>query len=622
MQEKSTIKKIALVYGNLPTVEEIDQFKLLSPEDYEVNVVSSQSICGYLTQTSTFQDLKCIALPDYDENPSYLPGLEKVLADFDIVIVKERIGLYAFQSVKSKLRNKFRLVVWVDNLTAFPGEDVTQMRTVREEIANNADGYIVQTETARQTLIGEGIELDRIHLMPPWVSTNGERSQALKAAAAEAIGLGSEDFIIGHIGQVEWEEGLFTLVQAIKHAVDSDVSMARRLKLVICGIGSLSTELRNRVIKLGIDDRVVYLAPNRTSFKTMLAVCDCIYYGPIESRDRFEGDPYRLVSAMANDIPVLASRNSVVEEIIGKHRIDFCPGSIESLEDAITKAATAKSLLQNICKKNRDSYEKIFNQSKVSIAMETILATILAADSQIDISSLEHQIFEVEAKVKTKQYLAAIEMIESIFQMKDLAEHHKSNLYRLIGDCFTKLGDLDAGKDAYLKALEFDKYSAKAYIGLGTIGLTKASHDIAIIHFQKAISLAPDDEMANLGLGLAFQGMNELIEASRWIERSLEINPINTAAIYSLVTTSSDSGEYAKAERALRKYLSIHRNDHNMKYTLGGILYKMAAYSEVQEIMADIMKTDPLDSRAQALFNQAARAIESAKIGAAKSSNG
>ena len=60
-------KKLALVYGTLPTVEEIDQFLLLAPE-YDVTVVTSESIVGYLTQTSHFDHLALIPLPDHSEN--------------------------------------------------------------------------------------------------------------------------------------------------------------------------------------------------------------------------------------------------------------------------------------------------------------------------------------------------------------------------------------------------------------------------------------------------------------------------------------------------------------------------------------------------------------------------
>ena len=51
-----------------------------------------------------------------------------------------------------------------------------------------------------------------------------------------------------------------------------------------------------------------------------------------------------------------------------------------------------------------------------------------------------------------------------------MPRHHRSNLLRLIGDSFTKLGDGEAGKNAYIQAIDLDPYSAKSFIGLGTVG--------------------------------------------------------------------------------------------------------------------------------------------------------
>ena len=52
------------------------------------------------------------------------------------------------------------------------------------------------------------------------------------------------------------------------------------------------------------------------------------------------------------------------------------------------------------------------------------------------------------------------------------------------------LGDVNAAKDAYVQSLDLDGYSAKAHVGLGTVGLLNQS--IAVLHFPKAIGLSPD----------------------------------------------------------------------------------------------------------------------------------
>ena len=152
--------------------------------------------------------------------------------------------------------------------------------------------------------------------------------------------------------------------------------------------------------------------------------------------------------------------------------------------------------------------------------------------------------------MKETEYLQAIDQIEELFKNATLSVHHKSNLYRIVGDCFAKL-DVNAAKEAYIQSLDLDGYSAKAHVGLGTVGLLNQSFDIAVLHFQKAIGLSPDDEMANLGLGLSFEGMEEYAESMKWVKQALILNPENPAALYSLVKASYLTEKYEDADKFL-----------------------------------------------------------------------
>lgn len=607
-------KKLALVYGNLPTVEEIDQFMLIA-EQYDVSVITSESICGYLTQTSYFQDLRCIALPDHEENPTYLPGLEKVLQEFDVVVVKERLGMYAYQAVKAKWRRRFRLVIWVDNLTAFPGEDVGMMRTVRIEAGNAADAFIVQSNAARQVLLLEGIEEQRIHQFHPYFESRINRSGKARAKACEMLGLVDNDIVIAHFGQIEWEENLFELVHAIKILQRNDPNLASRFKVVLCGIGSFSNDLRDRLVALGLDRQAVYVAPNRDAFETLLTAADAVFFSNNPARDRLEGDPYRMIQAVTCGIPLIASRHPMIEEYVGKHRFDFCIGSAESLAKSLKKLATAPALRQDLAIKATQQLKSRLTRPKITSEMEEIFGSIARATPTVDISQLDHQVLQTESLVASKQYLAAIDLIESIFQLKDVPRHHRANLLRLIGDCFTKLGDGDAGKNAYMQAIEFDPYSAKAFIGLGTVSLTKQNYDVAVPQFQKAISLAPEDEMANLGLGLAFQGLGKLDEAVRWVVKSLEINPENTAALFTLVTIASERNRFDEAELMLDRYVALHPGDQNMVYALAGMKAKQGKITDAMTLIGRILEINPRDERALSLASSIRDGSASAKTG-------
>jgi len=604
MAGNSTRKpKLAIVYGNLPSIEEIDQFQLLK-DTYEVFIITSESIADYIARTTTYNDLRCISLPDHDDNPTYLPGLEKALAGFDLVIVKERLGLYAYQAVKSKWRNNFRLAVWVDNLTPFPGEDLDQFRIIRQELANAADAYIVQSNAAREALLLEGVEANRISFFEPFATTRVKRSQKGRSKAMQVFGLKDGDYLIGHIGQIEFEEDLMLLLHAAKAAMNANAAIKRRLRIALCGVGSASEELNQRANKLGLGGRLLFIAPGRDAFDAMFMACDALFYSNTPHRDRMEGDPYRLVTAMVNKVPVIASRNPVVEEYIGKHRIDFCPGSVDSLAAAIEKAAEAKSLVNNIANKNLSTFEQRFNSDRVTRRMGAAIAEIAKREIRRDYNAIDRAVVEVEVCINNGEYLDAVDRIEMLFGAGSVPQYHQANLLRLVGDCFTRLGDTNSAKNAYNKALAIDPFSAKAHIGLGTVALTKNSYDSAVIHFQKSVSLAPNDEMGSFGLGLAFQGLGETNEANKWVVNACRLNPVNPAAVFSLVKLAYDRNSFDDARSALCRYIAQKPEDLNMVFSLAGVEFKTGNTTAAEMLLTQMLAIDPTDSRATQLLSQ------------------
>ncbi len=616
-QMKANKPKVGLVLGSVPSVEEVDYFRLLT-EQYDFTVIASESICGYLSQTSHFTKLTCVALHDHDENPTFLPGLEKVLEQFETVIVKERLGLYAYQVLKAKWRYQFKLIVWVDNLVSFAAHDVDQMRTIRTELTHAADSFLVQSNAARLTLELEGVATQRIQQVTPWIEESVDRSLSGRSKARTALGIAESDLVISYMGQIEWEEGLSDLIAASKLMINREPSLRQKLRIVICGVGSYSSDMRDIIKALGLEENVIYYAPMRDANRAIQQATDLHYIAPLASRDRIEGDPYRILSAMVHGIPLLASRTPIAEEYCGKHRVDFCPGSPVSLAKAISRARSMATVTQDIVQKNKKVVAERFTADKARESLITALSNVIKTDAKQTLSSLDLRVLEIEAKVKSKQYVQAVDLIESVFKMEEVPVHHRANLYRLIGDCFAKLGDLDGAKDAYNHGAELDPYSPKVYIGLGTVGLMKGSNDVAVLHLQKAVNLAPDDEMANFGLGLAFQGMGELKEAGRWINKALLINPENTAAIFSIVRIAHESNVYDDAIRALERYLKINPNDFNFIYTLGGLYFKVGQYDTTARLMKQILEIDPKDKRAAALAKQAKAELEQK----ANSSNG
>jgi Flp pilus assembly protein TadD len=75
--------------------------------------------------------------------------------------------------------------------------------------------------------------------------------------------------------------------------------------------------------------------------------------------------------------------------------------------------------------------------------------------------------------------------------------------YDLIGAAYTKLGQLDAARDAFKKSLSFDAHDSTAYENLGILELQAGNRAQAARYFAEALWLVPDSKVAFRGMAEA-----------------------------------------------------------------------------------------------------------------------
>ncbi|MBI2601522.1 MAG: tetratricopeptide repeat protein [Deltaproteobacteria bacterium] len=594
--------KIALVFGCHPNVFDIEQFIPLA-ETCELSVITSSKIGESVVPCLRDSKLALLTLPYYESSPTFLPGLENILKGFDVVIVKDRTNLCSYQAVKAKSKHLFRLIVWIDNLVSFPGEELPNVRVIRDEVGGLADYFLVQSDAARKLLRLEGEKEEKILYVPPLVPDRKAISSRRKAEACESLGLCDGDFVIAAVGNIAWEKNLVDLLHAIRFAKDSDSYLHRRGKLLVYGKGAYVGEIKKFAVKIGIDNDVVFAPPNKVSLTTALEASSALYCAPKFAHDSFYVNPSLVLMTMVYQIPILACRLPVIEEFVGKHRIDFCMGSPSSLAKAITKLAHSPALAKDIAAKNKEKVTRFYPLENELKTLKTLLIKTTSKDVLVEARDIDKLVAEAEKKLATKQYLDAVEIIESALGGEEVPHYHLSSLYRIMGDCFAKLGNFEESKNAYIKATEADELSAKPYIGLGTITLLTKKYEIAVLHFQKALTLSPNDEMANLGLGLAFQALGQLKEAAKWVHEALKLNAENLSALYSFVRIGYETDDYERVETCLRRYLALHPQNHEILYSLGGVLYRQGKFDEAAQSMRRILDDDENDHRAHRLLS-------------------
>lgn len=602
----NAITRIALVYATEPTIEELDQFICL-PSDANLKVVTSEHIAEVIAESSRFNQLDCIALPNHSDNLLFLPGLEQVLGNFDLVIIKGRVGIYAYQAVKAKRVHHFKLVVLEDSIYPFPHETIERVQTIRDEVTANADHFLVATKHSQTALELEGVSSELISRIQPWVADlEIDDNPKEKAQYLEKIGFKDGDFLIYYFGPLESEENLLELIHAISLLGKSEPSTLRQLRALIVGTGSQYGELKQRVSKLGLAQSIIFSLPNRDLHREALAASSAVFLSPICTALNRSMDPYRYLTAIVHRRPIISARNPISDVLLGKHRIDFCQGAVEALARTLSRVMSSPGISKDVVTKN--AAKELVNFQRSQDDLQKFLNRVHSRDVAVPISRVDEIIAAAQTQIRQKKFVEAVDLISSVVEKSEVTDHQNSQLFQLVGECFLKLGDVIASQNSYFKSLSYDEHHAKSYVGLGTVSLTKRDYEVAATHFKKASQLDPKDDMAFLGLGLAFQGLDNLEEASSWIRQALLLNAENTAAIFTLVQISYELESYEETEKILQNYLELHPEDLNIQYSLAGIYFQQKKLGRAARILEELVAFNPLDEKAQFLLRKVRRA--------------
>ncbi|MES2615597.1 MAG: tetratricopeptide repeat protein [Bdellovibrionota bacterium] len=642
LTSKNKSKKIAFVAAQLPHPCELELWNASAKKSgHETVLFTSQSeeknFKQFVKSMEACQipvSLSCTTLESMQENKTFLSGLEKELESFSLIVSVGENSLASYQAAKAKRQNQARLVIWQNSArpphanvgartnNGAPLPNIAREKTVRKEVLKNADVVLCFDKDGATWSYLEDVSSQRIRRLSRCINPkrySEEISTIRRLELRASLGLPETDFIFLHLGPLEIESGSLDSVYAFKNLLQSNPSFQGHARLCFCGSGSAGADIRQTVVELGLDDHVYFLNPSGdgvkelvgNQFSNIISLCDAVIHAPISPVNgnalKHLDSTYDLLCALSSGLIVISNGSGWIGEWVSRFYKIFASGCIHSLGRMMQETIEKQDKLVNVKKAITKAIENEFQFEKVSDELVQIFRGFIAYNAEKTLEDSVQILEQIEEMVAAKQYIDAIQLIAQAFQKGDLTVVQQSNLFRIIGDCFTKLGDLDSGVTNYTRASDMDPYCAKSFIGLGTVALQRNDYNIAVPHFQKAVTLAPNDDMASLGLGLAFEGLGELNEALKWTARSCHLNSESTVAIYNLVKLSYELQNFTEVQKALERYVGRHPNDVNMIYTLGGIYFSIGSYQAALDLMENIIALDPMNSRAHALISEIGR---------------
>ncbi|MBU1166837.1 glycosyltransferase, partial [Patescibacteria group bacterium] len=210
-------KKIALLRGAKHSSVEMLTYAPLA-KDFDIETILSKPhktdlseipegivIKEYLSPATTLEKV------GFDLQ--YLVGAEKKLQKYDLVHSFELANMATLQAVKAKKLNpKLKVTATVWENIPFNHEKYKLQRKMKSEAIQFVDHFLAITERAKFALEVEGVDPEKISIVPVGIDTDKFSSQPKDQALMNELGLKESDRVLLTIARAVWEKGVWDLL--------------------------------------------------------------------------------------------------------------------------------------------------------------------------------------------------------------------------------------------------------------------------------------------------------------------------------------------------------------------------------------------------------------------------
>lgn len=324
-------------YGTPPDLE----FPVRTPRSVEGIAAGVHRKAGTATH---------LALSKFGAN-NYLIGVDERLGDAGIVHTVETYWPFSAQAARHCKRNGTPLVVTQWENIPHNFEDSRIRRHCKEYVHRHADAFVAVTERAAFALRTEGVNADRINVIPPGVDTERFRpspSSNQDNCPVELL----------YVGRLNRTKGICFLLEAIRQLKTLDLP-AFHLNLI--GGGPDDGELQSYARKLNVTSHVTfegYLPYDEIPGRYRNADIFVLPSIPVERWQEQFG--MVLVEAMASGLPVVTTRSGSIPEVVGDAAELVQPADGVALAAALEDLIRSPERRARLGKRSRERAESAY----------------------------------------------------------------------------------------------------------------------------------------------------------------------------------------------------------------------------------------------------------------------
>ncbi len=402
-----------------------------------------------------------------------------------------------------------------------PWEYGSLPRTWYEPLRYTADEIWVHTPWGRESYLAEGLEVERVHVVPPGIDTHifSPQAQALTLPEARA-------FRFLFVGDLHWASGLDLLLQAWREEFlpDEPVSL-----VVVDNQGvpmSLRSEFREQVLATQADPEaapVLLIEQPLTESERagVYRACDCVVL-PY----RAEGFGTAVIEALACGVPVMVTDLGAWWQLDERHLTLFQGRSLRGHEARIGGVETV----------NPPTWKEpplAELRYRLRAALED--PAPLQAQAQLAAPLVAEAFGWEQITIQVEQRLDALRQRPIYREYQADLQH--ATLQGL--EAFT-IGEFDRARTLLEAVVVRDPHNPVLRLDAGTACLQAGDNTAALSHFAAALPLSPHQPHLLSVSGIALYRSGAWALAEQCFQRALALAPEHTGARESLATLQKE----------------------------------------------------------------------------------
>ena len=268
---------------------------------------------------------------DFNSLNFQICDLKKLTKDLDLIYSADEWYPYTYQAIKTGIPT---IVMEWENIPFVPeGIPYSKIKKYNRE---HAAHFIAITQKAKEALIIEGLEPDRISIIPAGLDCEKFKPMEKNVQLAKKLGINENSIRILFVGRLVPEKGIFDTLTAFSMLLKK----IENIELLIVGSGSptILFQIKQLVANLKIANKVKFLGSIKYSQMPKIHNLANIFCLPsIPTKTWAEQFGYSMVEAMACGKPVISTSSGSIPEVVKDHITGILvkPSNLTGLETAL-----------------------------------------------------------------------------------------------------------------------------------------------------------------------------------------------------------------------------------------------------------------------------------------------